>query len=76
MKKHWKKVIAPVIIIAIAILYYVLIGIVFFTIDAISIPMKIIGLIFPVAFIAVCIFVLKERIQEIRSGEEDDIGKY
>ena len=76
MKNHWKKVIAPVIIISIVILYYIIIGIVFLTIDGVSNLIKIPGLIIPAAFIGVSIFVLGERIKEIRSGEEDDIGKY
>ena len=76
MKKHWKKVIAPVIIIFCAILYYVVVGAVFLIIDGIAIPIKILGLTIPAAFIGVSIFVLRERINEIRSGEEDDIGKY
>ena len=76
MKKHWKKLIAPIIIISCVILYYIFIGIVFLTVDGISLLIKIPGLVIPIAFIGVSIFVLKERIKEIRSGEEDDLSKY
>jgi hypothetical protein len=38
--------------------------------------LKGIGLIIPICLMGVSIYVLLERIKEIRSGEEDDIGKY
>jgi len=37
---------------------------------------KIIGLAIPLSLMGVSIFVLIERIKEIRSGEEDDLSKY
>ena len=74
-RKHRGKMIAPIIITAIIVLYYI--G--FFTV-CVWLPMPVImkllfGLV-PLVFAGVCIFVLIERIQEIRSGEEDDISKY
>ena len=76
MKEHWKKLTAPIIIITCVILYYILIAAVFLIIDGIPGPVKILGLVIPAGFIGVSIFVLKERINEIRSGEEDDLSKY
>ena len=75
MDSHKKKMIAPIIIAVICILYYLI-----FFLVCLFIPMPLIlkllfGLI-PAALIGVCIFVLVERIKEIRSGEEDDLGKY
>lgn len=70
-----KKIIAPIIITCILILYFI-----FWILGIINIPdslgVKIIGIIIPLFFIGVSIFVLIERIKEIRSGEEDDLSKY
>ncbi len=38
--------------------------------------LRVTGVIIPLALIGVSIFVLIERITEIRSGEEDDLSKY
>ena len=76
MKKRGKKLMAPIIIISCIVLYYIFIGMVFLFIDGIPLLIKILGLVIPAVFIGVSIFVLKERINEIRSGEEDDLGKY
>lgn len=39
-------------------------------------PVRIVVGIAVLALIGVCIHVLRERIHEIRSGEEDDLGEY
>lgn len=73
--KHSGKMIAPIIITAIMILYYV----VFFVICIIMpmpIVLKLIFGLLPLGLGGVCIFVLVERIGEIRSGEEDDLSQY
>lgn len=70
-----KKMVAPLIITCLLVIYFL-----FFVLGIISIPdplwVKIIMLIIPLALIGVSIFVLVERINEIRSGEEDDLSKY
>lgn len=70
-----KKIIAPIIITCILILYFI-----FWISGIINIPdtlgVKVIGIIVPLTFIGVSIFVLIERVKEIRSGEEDDLSKY
>lgn len=73
--KHRGKMIAPIIITAVIILYYG--G---FFACCIMIPMPaalkfLFGLV-PLLLAGVCIFVLVERIGEIRSGEEDDLSQY
>lgn len=75
MNSHIKKMIAPIIICCIAVLYYA--G---FICLCIWLPMPvlvklILGLI-PLLFIGIFLFMLIERIKEIRSGEEDDLSKY
>ena len=75
MDSHTKKMIAPVIIAVLLVLYYI--G---FFILCICIPMPpalslLLGLV-PLLLAGVSIYVLVERIKEIRSGEEDDLSKY
>ncbi len=74
MKMHSKKMVAPIIISIIIILYYIFyFGVLIFLLDSISkYVFGIIPIIFSVIMIKVCI----ERINEIKGGEEDDISKY
>ena len=70
-----KKIIAPLIITVICILYFALyFGILIWIIP--NIWLKILLALFPLAFSGVMIYVCIQRIIEIRSGEEDDISKY
>ncbi len=74
-KEHKKKMIAPIIVTVIMVLYYILyFGFLISLIGDIwwSIALGII----PLAFLGVSIFVCVERINEIKKGEEDDISKY
>ena len=70
-----KKIIPPIIITCILLLYFI-----FWLLGVISIPdplwLKILGTIIILFFIGVSIFVLIERIKEIRSGEDHDLSKY
>ena len=76
MGNHGKKFIAPIIIIVCSVLYYILIGIVLIAANEVHLLIKIPSLVIPIALVGVSIFVLVERINEIRSGEEDDLSKY
>ena len=72
---HHNKMIAPIIITILFVLYYI--G---FFIVCVMIPMPVLckllfGLV-PLLLVGVCIYVLMERIEEIRSGEEDDLSQY
>lgn len=75
MDHHTKKMIAPIIITAIIVMYYVIF---FILCMFIPIPpaLKLLFGLVPLLLIGVCIYVLIERIKEIRSGEEDDLSKY
>ena len=74
MNTHRKKMIAPIVVSVIMILYYV----VYFGFLITLLPgiwkyvLGIIPFVFSVLILKVCI----ERINEIRKGEEDDISKY
>ena len=74
MKEHKKKLIAPIIVTAIMVLYYIAyFGFLISLIDGIW--KWLLGII-PIAFIAVMLKVCIERINEIKKGEEDDLSKY
>ena len=69
-----KGYIAPIVITVILLLYFA----VYFGILVTVLPKiwKYILLIIPAALAGVSIYVCIERIKEIRSGEEDDLGQY
>lgn len=75
MKKHGRKMIAPVVIAAVIALYYA--G---FAAACMFIPfplwLRLLMGVGPLALAGVCVYVLLQRIHEIRSGEEDDLGNY
>ncbi|CCQ94637.1 conserved hypothetical protein [[Clostridium] ultunense Esp] len=70
-----KKMIAPIIITILLIIY---LSFFIWGWSYINAPfwVKVAGLTIPVFLIGASIFVLIERIKEIRSGEEDDLSKY
>ena len=74
-KEHRNKMIAPIIIAAVLIVYYVAIAAVFMLIPDLTV-MKLLMVIIPLALAGVAFAVTVERVQEIRSGEEDDLSKY
>ena len=72
MKK--KKLIAPIIVTILIVLYYVVyFG---FLISLLEGAWKYALGIIPLAFSAVMVKVCIERINEIKKGEEDDLSKY
>jgi len=74
MKSHKRKILAPIIISVIIVLYYVVyFGNLIALIDGIW--KWLLGII-PLALSAVMLKVCIERINEIKKGEEDDLSKY
>jgi hypothetical protein len=75
MKNHTRKIIAPVVITVLLVLY---LGFFMLTwlFNPVSLSIKLIGTLIPLSLIGVSVYVLVERIKEIRSGEEDDLSKY
>ena len=74
MNEHRKKMIAPIIITILFVLYYAF----YFTI-VIALPIGIWKLflgIIPVVLAVIMIYVCVQRIKEIKEGEEDDLSKY
>ena len=74
MNFHWKRMIAPIVVSVIMIFYYVAyFGLLITLLPGMwKVAFGILPCIFAVLMVKVCI----ERINEIRKGEEDDIGKY
>lgn len=74
MNMHRKKMVAPIVISVIVVLYYVAyFGLLITTLDGIW---KYVLGIAPILLSAVMVKVCIERIKEIKDGEEDDISKY
>ena len=73
---HSKKLVAPVVIAALLILYYLGFAAVCVLVDGVPLLAKLLFGIIPLLLMGVVIYVLVERIKEIRSGEEDDLGQY
>lgn len=75
MDDHKKKMIAPIVITVVFLLYLVFYGGFLLTAAEFS-PVMLLAAI-PLAALGIgMIQVLKERINEIRSGEEDDLSNY
>lgn len=76
MKNQTKKLIAPIIITILLVCYFVFyIWIGLFTKDM-PLIMKLLLLVVPIGLIGLSIYMLFERIREIKDGEEDDLSKY
>ena len=74
MNSHQKKMIAPIVVTILLILYYIVyFG---FLLSLIHGAWKFLLGIVPLGFAALMIKVCIERIKEIRKGEEDDISQY
>ena len=74
MNEKKKKMIAPIVVTVLTVLYYVVyFGFLIYLLEGIW---KYAFAIFPIAFSAVTVKVCIERIKEIKKGEEDDISKY
>lgn len=74
MDRRKKKMIAPIIVTVIMVLYYI--AYFGFLISLLDVIWKFALGIIPLVLAGVMIYVCKERIDEIKEGEEDDLGKY
>lgn len=70
-----KRLVAPIVITAFLVVYFLIFAGLCFVLP-IVLWAKWIGLMIPMALIGVSLFVLVERIKEVRSGEEDDLSQY
>ena len=74
MDNRKKKMVAPIIITILFVLYLVIYFAVI--INTVSGIMKILLGVVPLALAAVMIYVRIQRINEIKGGDEDDLSKY
>ena len=77
VKKHTKKAIAPIVITALLIGYFVFYMWIGWSAKyeaPLLVKMLLIGV--PIGLIGLIIYLLIERIREIKGGEEDDLSKY
>ena len=75
MDKHTKKMIAPIIITILFLVYVIVYGVILMTVTEWK-PIHLLAAI-PLAMLgAGMVCVLIARIREIRSGEEDDLDNY
>ena len=74
MKQHKKKMIAPIVVTLLMILYYVAyFGLLISILEGVW---KYLFGIVPLLFSGLMIYVCIERISEIKKGEEDDLSQY
>ena len=76
LMKHFKKMIAPIVITFISLVYLIVCGTIFIIVPGIPVWISVIGCISWILLAGVSIFVFVERIKEIRNGEEDDLSQY
>ena len=74
MNSHRKKMVAPIVVSLLMILYYVIyFGFLISLLEGVfKYALGILPIIFSIVMVKVCI----ERINEIKGGEEDDLSKY
>ena len=73
---HWKKLLASLLIAMILTVHYLIVSALCLFLPGIPMILKLVIAVIPIALASVIIYVLLERIEEIRSGEEDDLSKY
>ena len=74
MKEAKRKIVAPILVSLLMILYYILyFGLLITQLDGVwKYALGVIPLVFSIVMIKVCL----ERIDEIKKGEEDDLSQY
>ena len=75
MNQHQKKMIAPFVITVLLSAYMLTYFFVLLSVPMPVWPQVLVGLI-PLAMLGASVYVLIQRIKEIRSGEEDDLSQY
>ncbi len=76
MGKKYHQLVAPIIITLVIVLYYLVFTLICLSDYSLSIWYKLLFGVIPFGAIGVSIYVLIERINEIKRGENDDLSKY
>lgn len=75
MTDHGRKMIAPIVITALVVIYeFVYFGVLISLVK--NTALKLLLFLVPAVLAAAMIGVLVQRIKEIKGGEEDDLGQY
>lgn len=75
-KMHQKKMIAPILITTIVVIYYIGLSVIFLIGYTFTLWIGLMLWVVPLLLAAVMISVCRERIKEIKEGEEDDLSQY
>ena len=71
-----KKMIAPIVVAVLLVAYFVIYAVVVATMPDMNIAVKVLGVVVPLVLSGYAIWAAKERIEEIKGGEEDDLSQY
>ena len=71
-----KKMIAPIVVAILLVVYFVVYGAILFFIPDAPAVFKVLGIAIPLIFGGYAIWAAKDRIEEIKGGEEDDLSQY
>ncbi|MCI2106445.1 MAG: hypothetical protein LKK00_06960 [Intestinimonas sp.] len=71
-----RKLAAPIVITVLSGLWFSSWLVMLFLTPGLRLAVRLIGAVIPLALLGASIYVLIERIHEIRSGEEDDLSQY
>lgn len=71
-----RKMIAPILVAILLVIYYVGYAILLMVIPELHIVIKLLLIIIPITMIGYALWAAKERIEEIKGGEEDDLSQY
>lgn len=71
-----RKMIAPIVVAILLVIYYVGYAILLMVIPELHIVIKLLLIIIPITMIGYALWAAKERIEEIKGGEEDDLSQY
>ena len=71
-----KKMIAPVVVAVLLVLYFVGYAVLLLAIPDLHLIVKLLLALIPLIMAGYALWAAKERIEEIKGGEEDDLGQY
>ena len=71
-----KKMVAPIVVAVLLVAYFVIYAVAVATMPDMNIVIKGLGVVVPLILAGYAIWAAKERIEEIKGGEEDDLSQY
>ncbi|MBR6708871.1 MAG: hypothetical protein IKL84_04250 [Clostridia bacterium] len=73
---HGRKMAAPIVVTLLLVLYYLAFALACWLIPGMPVAFRLILGLLPLIPVGILLYVLIQRIKEIRSGEEDDLSQY